>query len=337
MVFFRSAAVAVFSLLTACSSPLQTVQPTPISNPSEAPEPAPTTLAVEGPPALPEITEPITGRYNMVYDIERFSSWLVAGTQAGAVVWDTERQVVVAHHEEFICNSVQVTLGAAWFGCDKSVLRWDGTGWTALLENQENDADYHQLVLGPQGELFVNYGSTAWVYTPQGFQPTAVATGAGAYSVVFHEGGLWSIDFMGGLQTPNGFVSIDSVGYPGRDPRRLRVDARGQLWVEDFGAGLYRFDGQVFQHQPGVDNKGTGVAYDVSAHRLWLLHYTEGLVRTDAGVETRIDLSDMLHMRDLHLDDDGTMWVAGWRGIARIQVVGTETTRQDLRVPQAIE
>ncbi len=269
----------------------------------------------------------------MVYALARMDRYLLLGTQGGASVIDVPSGERVAAYDEFICNSVAVVHDAFWAGCDKRVVRWTATeGWRDYLKNDANDADYHALVVGPQGELEVGYGSQQWRYDPSGdaFVPMP-STFAGAYDATYYQGELWMIHFMNGVARQGTMMPISSPTYPARDPRRLTVDSQDRLYVEDFGAGLLRWNGQAFQPVPGLTAKGTGVGYDATRDRLWMLHYTEGLTVTVAGqVVQTVDLSDLSHMRAMLLEPDGSVWVAGWPGLTRVRWDGGDPFREDV-------
>jgi len=270
-----------------------------------------------------------TPQMNMIYEVERFKNWMITGTQGGIVAWDTATSKPVAAKEGFICNSVVVWGDAVWAGCDKRVWRWDGTSWSKFLENTDNDAQYYDLILGSSGELIARYGGQAWDFSEGQF---AWRDGSvGGYDAIHHRGELWRIDFLSGINGPNGNIDLRGEVYPGSDPRRFRVDSVGRLWVEDFRGGLFRYndDLQVFKHI-GLTEKGMGVAVDRVGEVTWMLHYGNGLSRFYGDqLSLNVDLSDMQNMRDLHLDDDGTVWVGGWTGLARIVVDGDRVSRKN--------
>src|SRR5207247_2062293 len=134
-------------------------------------------------------------------------------------------------------------------------------------------------------------------------------------------GDLWWIDLLKAVHGPHATFPIRSSSYPGRDPRHLVEDARGGLWVVDFESGLFRLgDTGGFVHEPGLDDKGSGVAVDAERGRTWLLHYTKGLVlKVDGAPPHPFDLSDLEYMRDLMLDPDGSVWVAGWNKLLHLR------------------
>ena len=98
---------------------------------------------------------------------------------------------------------------------------------------------------------------------------------------------------------------------------------------------LVPLEGGRFVREPGLDEKGSGVAYDAKRQRLWMLHYTQGLVLKQPGAEPqRVDLSDLEFMRDLLLDDSGDVWVAGWNQLVRVGAGGPPWVKRSYRVPQ---
>lgn len=284
-------------------------------------------------PELPPIERELSGQHDMVYVLARMGRYLLLGTQGGASVIDVPSGARVAAYDEFICSSATVAHDAFWTGCDKRVLRWTATdGWRAYLENDENDADYHDVLTGPQGELHAGYGSQQWRYDPASDAfVTEPTTFAGSYDATYFQGELWAIRFMSGIERQGALIPISSAAYPARDPRRLTVDSQGRLYAEDFGAGLLRWDGQAFQPVPGLSSKGTGVGYDPARDRLWMLGYTDGLTVSVGGrVVQTVDLSDLSYMRSMLLEPDGSVWVAGWPGLVRIRWDAGDPVREDV-------
>ena len=299
-----------------------------------APPSAGTEVESSGDAALPPLEQALGPQQEMIYELARWDRYLFVSAQGGAAVWDVRRARPVAARPASICTNAVRVHEAFWAGCDAQVLRWTPSeGWRSYLRDGDgsDDADRYELLVAPNGELRVGYGPREHRYLPNAdrFEEVA-ATFAGAYDARAFGGELWSIRFMSGVQGPQGFFPIGGPVYPGRDPRRLRVDGSGRLWVEDFGAGFYRWDGQRFVDDGIVGEKGTGVAHDPSRDRLWLLHYTQGLTLVEGGQVTgRIDLSDLTYMRDLLLDADGSVWVAGWPGLVRVRWEGGEPLRED--------
>lgn len=215
---------------------------------------------------------------NQVYSLGMLGGQLAAGTQAGVVIWG----------------------GAAWLGCDREVVRWDGKSFRKYLPMKSQDSVYHQPMLGPGGALWTR------------------------------DGKLWWIDFLDAIETSDRRYALKSEDYPGRDPRRLREDSLGHLWVEDFESGLFRLDPASgrFEPQPGLPRQATGVAFDLSREWIWMLEYRRGLTAVSNGrVMQTIDLSDLDCMRDLLVTDSGEVWVAGWNQIVRLTPKGDSFER----------
>ena len=76
------------------------------------------------------------------------------------------------------------------------------------------------------------------------------------------------------------------------------------------------------------------MASDVERKRLWLLHYTQGVVLLRPGQEpVHIDLPELQNMRDLWLDPaSGDLWVAGWTEQVRLRAEGATWAKQRFRV-----
>lgn len=260
---------------------------------------------------------------NQNYALAKLDALVVAGTQIGVVVWDPKRSEPLAYQEEKICGTLVRSGDSVWAGCDGRVLRFDGRTFKSYLPNPAQDAMYYAPFLGSGGALFVRYGARAWEYQPGSdtFAPIDLRLGGEPYDLLERRNGeRWWIEFLKSMHAPSGVLALRSQAYPGSDPRTLIEDARGQLWVADFDKGFYRYDDarQVFVHEEPVSSKGVDVAADGS--RTFLLHYTDGVVVKPAdGATSTIPLGDLEYMRDMLLDEDGSLWVAGWNKLVRLR------------------
>lgn len=258
-------------------------------------------------------------RMNWIYDVEGYRDWIVTGTQRGVVVWDPDQAEPVSTASEFICGTLVVWGDSIWAGCDERVYRYDGNEWRSYLRNTYNDAEYYAPVLGPNGELFVQYGGEGFVYDPSTdlFVSAAVPTG---YDVLYQDGQLWQIDFMGGVMAPSGTFPIRSDRYPGSNPRALFADSLGHVWVADFDDGYFRFDEEegAFSSTPGPSSRGTSVAFDEPRERVWMAHYTDGVSLVEGDSVEEFDLSRLDNIRDIHVDAAGNLWVGGWGELLRL-------------------
>ncbi|HEY3452430.1 MAG TPA: hypothetical protein VGK67_39165 [Myxococcales bacterium] len=275
---------------------------------------------------------------NQIYTLARVGPHLIAGTQGGVAVWDPAAPAKpVAIHPEFICNAIAWG-GMAWAGCDQSVVRWDGKAFKSYLANKDNDAEYYHPMSGPDGSLWVRYGGKTFAYdkASDAFKPVQAPWPGGPYdALVTKQGEVWWIDFLNSFSNRQKTFQLKSAEYPGSDPRRFREDAAGRLWVEDFESGLYRFDpaSGKFLHEDGLAQKGTGVAFDLKTERLWMLHYTEGpYLKTNGRVQQTFDMKQDGYLRDLLLDEDGTVWVGSHSGIVRMREKDGNWVMDRLRV-----
>jgi len=274
--------------------------------------------------------------FNQAYSLSKVGSQLVVGTQGGVVVWDVDAGKVVAKRPGFICRGL-TWKNAAWLGCEAEVVRWDGATFTPFLpRSKKGSSEYYQPMLGPEGKLWVRLGKKTFELdeATQRFSPVSAPWSIDPYDAVFFEGEAYWIDFLRAVHVGPATLALKSALYPGSDPREFRVDAAGRLWIQDFEAGLFRLEGGRFVKQPGLDAKGSGVAYDVERKRLWLLHYTQGVVLIREGKEPfRIDLPELENMRDLLLDPaNGDVWVSGWTQQVRLRTDGPTWAKQRFRV-----
>jgi hypothetical protein len=285
---------------------------------------APTTAPDDRKPA------PLNPEHDQIYSLARLGDTIVAGTQAGIVVWDPERSRPVANRDEQICASVVTWRDAVWAGCYGRVVRWDGRTWKAYLQDPARSESAFVPFTGPAGELLVRYGAEVWRYDSarDGFAATPMDLGKEAHHVLVRRNkDLWQVDFTGKITGPSGVYELGSDKYPGDDPRAVVEDATGKLWVMDFKAGAFRLNESTgrFERDGALQEKATTVAVDPARGRTWLLHYTTGPVfREGNGVESGarrpVELRELQYMRDMLLDErTGDLWVAGWTGLVRLR------------------
>ncbi len=277
-----------------------------------------------------------TEQLNQAYSLSKLGSQIVVGTQGGVVVWDPTKDQPIAKRPGFICRGI-VWKNSAWHGCESEVVRWDGTNFTSFLpRSKKGSSEYYQPMEGPDGKLWVRLGKQTWEFeeATARFVPVKPPWSGDPYDAIFFEGQPYSIDFMSSIHVGPATVTFKSALYPGRDPRGFRLDSRGTLWIEDFESGAYRLENGRFLKQSGLDAKASGMAYDVERKRLWLLHYTQGLVLLrDGKPAERIDLQELENMRDLLLDPQtGDVWVGGWTQLVRIHADGPTWVKQRFRV-----
>ncbi len=292
---------------------------------------------------------------NQIYSVSKLGRQVVTGTQGGVVVWEPEATrcsprrgapasgepdcgsppAPVAKRDGFICNGLTHS-GAVWVGCEAEVLRWDGRSFKSYLKRTQgkSSATYYQPMRGKGSALWVRLGSRLWFYdaSTDRFQQLAPPWNGDAYDALVRANGeVWSIDFLDALVVDGKTIARKSAQYPGSDPRRFREDAQGVLWVEDFESGLFRYDDatKTFSKVSGLDAKASGIARDEARGRFVLLHYTDGLVlKPDQGPVTTFKLPELEFMRDLLLDENGDVWVAGWTGLMRLRPDGASFGKQ---------
>ncbi|MFO0599553.1 MAG: hypothetical protein U0228_29880 [Myxococcaceae bacterium] len=279
---------------------------------------------------------------NQVYTLSQLGTQVVVGAQGGVVAWDSGNATTpLAVHPGFICRGL-TWKDAVWVGCEKDVVRWDGTAFTPFLQRKQRKvSEYYQPMLGPKGELWVRLGAQTFAFDErkQDFVPVkapwASKSNTGPYDAVFFEGQPYTIDFLRGLGVGSTTIDLKSELYPGTDPRAFHVDGDGTLWVDDFESGLYHLERGRFVHVLGLDQKGCGVAVDHARQLRLLLHYTKGLVVQRPGKPDQlIDLRELENMRDLLYDAErGEAWIAGWGQFVRVRFSpdGATWTKQAFR------
>lgn len=285
------------------------------------------------------VSAPLSPEYDQIYSLARLEDTIVAGTQAGIVVWGDDRRRPLAHRDERICTEVLVWSGAAWAGCYGRLVRWDGKAWKSYLVDPAAQ-DSYAFWINRNNQLRVYRGAEVWIYQ-QEQDAFAPARGFGEdthHVLVRRNGELWRVVFMKAIVGPRGRYALRSPEYPGRDPRRLIEDEDGRLWVADFADGLLQLDDDAgrFLPSPGLTEKASSVAVDKVRDRTVVLHYLEGVRVLQQGDTETIDLRDLENMRDLLVDDrSGDVWVAGWTGLARLRESKGRWVRDDFRVGPA--
>jgi hypothetical protein len=268
-------------------------------------------------PGSPESNAKHKEELNQIYTLARLGDQIVAGTQAGVVVWSVKGGRPIAVREGFICSTL-AWRDSVWAGCEGEVVRWDGRAFkTFLTRKAKNTSEYYHPMRGKDGALWVRLGKKLYAFDGERFNSIEPPWKGSAYDALVRlNGEVWSIDFLRGIAGPKPYA-LRSADYPGSDPRTLVEDEAGTLWVQDFESGLFRLgaDGR-FVKQPGLDAKASGVADRGGV----LLHYTDGLVIDGQ----RMPLPELEYMRDLKRDEDGTLWVAGWHGFVRVSRDGTK-------------
>ncbi|MBL8912067.1 MAG: hypothetical protein JNM17_15335 [Archangium sp.] len=292
-----------------------------------------------------------TDELNQYYSLSTVGSpmQVVGGTQGGVVVWDSKRSTEkptsaggaaglkpIAIHPGFICRGMTINL-AVWIGCEKEVVRWEGVAFTTdLSRTTKGTGDYYQLMKGPHGEVWVRLGAKVWQFDEAkgNFAPVTAPWSFDPYDALFFEGQPYFIEFLKTIRVGTTTVPFKSELYPGTDPRQFRVDLDGTLWIEDFEAGLFHLERGRFVRQPGLSEKGSGVATDVQRKVRYLLHYTKGvIVQREGQADQLVDLSSLENMRDLLLDPEtGDVWVGGWTSLVRLRPDGQSFGKQEFRV-----
>lgn len=278
--------------------------------------------------SCPETAERLArAELNQVYTVTQVGKQIVAGTQRGIVVWDPEQTEPVAIHDGFICRG-QGWRGAAWFGCEREVVRWDGTAFVTLLTAPEKGVGtYFEIALGPDGP-WVSRKDKAWAWDEKAQRLVRTKppwSGLLSDAVYAHGRWFWA-DFLKAIHTEKKHFLKATDDYPGHAPSTLTVDQTGQLWSLDFDSGFFRFDpvSERFVKVPGVDTKASGLSIDVERKRTWMLHYTQGpwLVREGRAPEL-IPLPEAEYLRDCLVDStSGDLWVAGWHQLLRLRADG---------------
>jgi hypothetical protein len=286
--------------------------------------------------AAPGKLERLGPEANQIYQLARLGQTVLAATQAGAVVWDPARKEPLAMRREELCVSVVVVRDAGWFGCGERVWRWDGAAWKSYLHDPTGSEGQYEMLVDPHGVLLARHGKGAQAYDParDAFTPTASLGTDPTTAIVRANGEVWWIEFLKAVHGPRTTYRLRTPEYPGKDPRKLVEDAKGRLWVVDFGSGFFRLGADDrFEHEAGVDEKGSAMAVDEAHGRTWLLHYTKGPVLLVDGAAPRpFDTSDLGYMRDLMVDPDGSLWIAGWNKLLHLRDTPQGWKRDELVV-----
>ncbi|MEQ1507058.1 MAG: hypothetical protein ABMB14_32825 [Myxococcota bacterium] len=284
------------------------------------------------PPPVPgkPVTDP---EFDQVYALARLGAELVAATQAGLVVFDAEGRVRSATRVE-LCSSVEAVGATAWAGCEHALMRYDGGTWTeASHDGATREGGAYQVL--PGGWLLHGGSLTRLAGAGPGAGAGGTQVGGAYTAAVDPAGRVWTIAFLDAITRGDRRFGVGSATYPGRDPRALAVGPAGAVWAVDFESGFFRHDAasDTFRPAEGAPTtRGSGVGFDPPRDRAWFLAYTAGLTLVEHGrVVGAVDLSAYEYLRSLRVDPDGTVWVAGWNGIARVRrtASGFDVTRFD--------
>lgn len=279
--------------------------------------------------------------HDQIYALVRLGETIVAGTQAGVVVWHPDQPRPVASRDEEICGALQVWRNAVWAGCQGRVVRWDGTGWKSYLHDAGASDESFAPIAGVAGELLVHRLREVWRYDAarDTFVAATLALGEIPRSaVVRRNGDLWHVDFLTAIVGPTRKYAVKSEAYPGRDPRTIVEDATGRLWVTDFDSGGFVLNETTgaFERDSTLDSEAADVAVDPARKRIWWLHYSDGPVLKESGrIRDTVNLEHLEYMHDLLLDEqNGDLWVAGWAGLVRLREENGRWKPQTWRVPR---
>jgi hypothetical protein len=262
---------------------------------------------------------------NQIYQITAFNGNIVTATQGGIVIWDDNSRKAISIKEDSLCSNMITWRGMLWVGCQYRLWRYDGKQWKSYLHNPQYSENSNQLLVNPQDDLLVTYQGKLLRYDPQldNFVPDAkLSTIQTGYDLIYRQNGeLWQINFLDSITANSRRFPINSQSYPGSDPRRFYEDNLGNLWVTDFADGFYRYDDnkQEFIRFPDIANQGSDLIIDSQNNIIYLLHYREGLYikKPNQKIEF-INLGFLEYMRDLYIDQNGNIWVAGWNQLLKL-------------------
>lgn len=295
------------------------------------------------PAAAPRPGRPaaLNPEHDQIYALARLGDTIVAGTQAGLVIWHPDQRAPVSSRDEEICAALQVWRDAVWAGCQGRVVRWDGTGWKSYLHEADASNESFAPIAGVAGELLVHRLRDVWRYDAARDTFVAAQLALGEIprrAIVRRNGDLWHIDFMKAVVGPKRTYAVRSEAYAGSDPHTIVEDAAGRLWVMDFDSGAFRLDESTgaFGREAAVGNNVIDVAVDTARARTWFLHYTDGpILHEKDNLRETVNLRHLEYMRDLLLDGQtGDVWVAGWQGLVRLREQGGRWAPTTWRVPR---
>ena len=142
-------------------------------------------------------TSPLSPEYDQIYSLARLGDTIVAGTQAGIVVWGADQKRPLAHRDEGICAEVLVWNGAAWAGCYGRLVRWDGKAWKSYLPDP-GAQDSYAFWINRNNQLRVYRGAEVWIYKQEedAFAPARGFSEETHHVLVRRNGDLWRVVFM---------------------------------------------------------------------------------------------------------------------------------------------
>jgi ligand-binding sensor domain-containing protein len=218
------------------------------------------------------------------------------------------------------------------------VSRFDGTSWTTWTTSDGLPSDdVYTIVPGPTGEMWVGtadgvarFRDGSWIAYPHG-----VSGVQHVISMAVDEENVVIAGRAGGGDLPiarfdgSSWIAMTATdGLEGADSSWVQVGAGPSGMWATTDAGLFRMDGARWQL---VVPAGVGPPSDTLSSRLtsvaaadgdtlWTATHGDGIRRLDGTIWTRFGVEGGLpsdDVNDVAVADDGTVWAATRRGLAR--------------------
>jgi|GEM_PF-1237096 len=201
---------------------------------------------------------------DVVYAIyEDGEGYLWFGSEGGASRYDGERFVHITHREELVTRVARIAedaQGRLYFWGFKGFSRYDGETFENFYPPEGSNI---QRIFA----LHIDRTGQVWAAWGQGGITRFASTG-----VPFGDESFESIRTINGVDITRSWVTS------------IAEDHRGDLWFSILGGGVYRYDGEEWQHYGAGDVLGTGMVSSVYKDRSEGLWFTVG-----GGVLMRYD------------------------------------------------
>ncbi len=227
-----------------------------------------------------------------------------------------------------LTNVLQTADGFLWLTSFDGLARFDGTRFE-VFDKLSVDAflsnGFHELALGPGGELWIGTQSAgAVVYRDGVFEP-AVPGGRLEATVrtllIDRDGVVWAGtgDFGAYRLEAGAWVPVAHPALAGATVRNVVQTQDGAIWFATEGNGLVRLEDGVFEVlTAGLASNAVTSIVEAAGGDLWI-GTEEGLSRLDRATgelaaAAELDGVEIFHMA---LDPRGSLWIAAEQGLIR--------------------
>ncbi len=270
------------------------------------------------------------------------SGYIWIGTVKGAVRYDGQTFTHFTSADglphDHILAIAEDAAGRLWFGTVGGAAYYDGQSFTRFtIRDGLPDNHVRDFAVDANGDLWMATGRGAVRYDGKHFTPFGMEDGLVGNSIQYifanRAGNLWFGIGRWEAVSGNGVSRFDGVHFTNfkvdanptdRRAWSIAEDHEGNIWLvsgsresaNGEGSGVYRYDGQRFDHFTSADGLAGNDVLDIYADRdgyLWFGTRSGGLSRYDGdrfAVFTKADGLVDDDVRDIAADAQGGLWFA---------------------------